>query len=78
MSMIDKGNTESRSAVDDVRAARAAVGKEAGGLDGLGDYLRLIQEEYRTRTGRFVGLPAQFESGKRPARDARNVGAAQP
>ncbi len=53
----DSGCSEHRSIVDEVRAARAAVAHEAGGLDGLGDYLRKVQEEYRSRTGRFADVP---------------------
>ncbi len=26
-------------------------------MDGLGEYLRRIQEEYRSRTGRFADVP---------------------
>lgn len=48
---------EPRNVVDEVRAARAAVEEEAGGLTGLGEYLRKTQEEFRTRTGRFTGVP---------------------
>ena len=57
MTPINNGCAEHRNIVDEVRAARAAVAREAGGLDGLGEYLRRIQEEYRSRTGRFADVP---------------------
>ena len=57
MSESDESRSEPRDMVDEMRAARAGVSREAGGLDGLGAYLGRIQEEYRSRTGRFADLP---------------------
>ena len=57
MSESDESRSEPRDIVDEMRAARASVSREAGGLDGLGEYLRRIQEEYRSRTGRFANVP---------------------
>ena len=45
--------------VEEVRAARAAVLEEAGGFTGLGEYLRQIEAEFRTRTGRFSDIPIE-------------------
>ncbi len=59
MAMIENSHKEPGNDVDDVRAARAAVSREAGGLEGLGGYLRSVQEEYRTRSGRFAGVPTE-------------------
>jgi len=67
MGLIEQTNSEVRTVVDDVRAARAAVTEEAGGLDRLGDYLRNIQSEYHSRTGRFAGIPRK---GSPPDEDA--------
>jgi hypothetical protein len=61
-----------RSVVDEVRAARAAVAEQAGGLAGLGDYLARVELEFRTRSGRFADVPAQ-----RPADLQRLIDAAE-
>jgi hypothetical protein len=45
--------------VEEVRAARAAVLEEAGGFAALGEYLRQIEVEFRTRTGRFSDIPTE-------------------
>lgn len=59
MATTDNSQQEPRNIVEEVRAARAAVSDEAGGIEGLGDYLRQIQEEFRTRTGRFTDVPVE-------------------
>lgn len=59
MTTVDDGHRGPRNVLDEVRAARAAVSEQAGGFAGLGDYLRTVQEEYRTRTGRFAGVPTE-------------------
>lgn len=56
--------------VDEVRAARAAVSEQAGGFTGLGEYLQKVQEEYRTRTGRFAHVPAEWSDEVRQLIDA--------
>lgn len=48
---------ELHSVIDDVRAARADVARQCNGLDELAEHLRVIGEEYRTRTGRFADIP---------------------
>ncbi len=58
MTTMDNRRPEPRNVVEEVRAARAAVSQQAGGFAGLGEYLRKVQDEYRTRTGRFAGVPA--------------------
>lgn len=55
--MLNDNHREPRNVVEEVRAARAAVSEQAGGFTGLGDYLQKVQDEYRTRTGRFVDVP---------------------
>lgn len=72
MTTIDDGHGLPRNVVEEVRAARAAVSQEAGGFAGLGDYLEKVQEEYRTRTGRFADVPAS-----RPQQVQRLIDAAE-
>ena len=59
MKATDAHSREPRNAVEDARAARAAVSEQVGGLAGLGEYLRKVQDEFRTRTGRFADVPAE-------------------
>ena len=59
MNNVNNNANEPRNVVDEVRAARAAVSKEAGGFAGLGDYLRRVQAEFEARTGRFAGVPSE-------------------
>ena len=72
MTTIDDGHGLPRNVVEEVRAARAAVSKEAGGFAGLGEYLETIQQEYRTRTGRFADVPTS-----RPQEVQRLIDAAE-
>ncbi len=65
---------EPGNVLDEVRGARAAVEEEAGGLTGVGEYLRRIQEEYRTRTGRFAGVPSSRPEEVQRLIDAAEVG----
>lgn len=72
MTTVDDRHPEPRNVVEEVRAARAAVSAQAGGFAGLGDYLRNVQEEFRTRTGRFARVPVD-----RPAEVQRLIDAAE-
>ena len=72
MTTIDDQHREPRNVVEEVRAARAAVSKQAGGFAGLGEYLRKVQDEFRTRTGRFADVPAS-----RPEEVQRLIDAAE-
>ena len=74
MTSTDNHHRESRNVVDEVRTARAAVENESGGLTGLGEYLRRIQEENRARTGRFAGVPASRPEEVQRLIDAAEVG----
>lgn len=58
MSSINRAGV-SRNVVDEVRAARAAVAEQAGGLAGLGEYLKRVEDEFRSRTGRFADVPKE-------------------
>jgi hypothetical protein len=71
MTTTNNHRPEPRNVVEEVRAARAAVAEQAGGLARLGEYLRRVQEEYGTRTGRFAGVPLS-----RPAEVQRLIDAA--
>lgn len=55
--MHENARREPRNVVEEVRAARAAVSEQAGGFAGLAEYLERVQEEYRTRSGRFADVP---------------------
>lgn len=57
MKTADAQSREPRNAVEEGRAARAALSGQTGGLAGLGEYLQKVQDEFRTRTGRFAGVP---------------------
>lgn len=57
MTTTHNNRAEPRNLVEEVRAARAAVAEQAGGFANLGEYLRKVQEEYGTRTGRFADVP---------------------
>ncbi len=72
MTTVDGSHPEPRNVVDDVRSARAAVSEQAGGFAGLGEYLEKVQQEVRTRTGRFADVPAV-----RPAEVQRLIDAAE-
>jgi hypothetical protein len=74
MTKTDNGQREPRNIVEEVRAARAAVSDEAGGIEGLGEYLRQIQEEYRTRTGRFADVPVERPEAVQRLIDAAESG----
>ncbi len=44
--------------IQEIRAIRQAISERVGDdWDRLGEYLRRIGEEYRTRTGRLAGRP---------------------
>ncbi len=59
MSNIEHENTDAKDAVGDTRAARAAVSRQTDGFARLGPHLQQLQEQYRTRTGRFANLPTE-------------------
>ncbi len=59
MTTNDAGHREPRNVVDEVRAIRVAVSEQTGGFAGLGEYLRKVEKEYSTRTGRFAGVPTE-------------------
>jgi len=72
MTAIEGYRREPRNVVEEVRAARAAVSEQAAGFAGLGEYLWKVQDEFRTRTGRFADVPAD-----RPAEVQRLIDAAE-
>ena len=72
MTTVDGSHPEPRNVVDEVRSARAAVSRQSRGFAGLGPYLEKIENEYRTRTGRFADVPAV-----RPAEAQRLIDAAE-
>ena len=48
--------------IDEVRTIRRSVCDEFGNdVDRLCDHLQEIEQEYRTRTGRFAGVPRKLE-----------------
>ncbi|NOT00675.1 MAG: hypothetical protein HOP29_08615 [Phycisphaerales bacterium] len=51
--------SDPKNVVDEVRASRAWVVEQAGGFSGLGKYLKQVENEFRTRTGRFADLPLE-------------------
>ncbi|MFH0983164.1 MAG: hypothetical protein V2A79_16715 [Planctomycetota bacterium] len=74
MTTVDDTRREPRNVVEEVRAARAAVSAQAGGFAGLGEYLRKVQEEYLTRTGRFAEVPAERPEDVQRLIDAADTG----
>ena len=75
--IIDDRAREPNNAVDELRIARAAVGAQAGGLDGLGEYLAKLQEQYRTRTGPFADVPTARPEEVQRLIDAVEMGEAR-
>jgi hypothetical protein len=53
-------DSETDAVIDEVRAIRRSICDKYGNdLDKLGEHLRVIEAEYRARSGRFVGVPRQ-------------------
>lgn len=62
--------------IDEVRAIRKAIGEEAGeDFDKLGEYLRKVGQEFRSKTGRFAFLAhaKTQQKDKAPGRNGAGI-----
>ena len=69
MSQVIQPNTDGTDAlIDEVRAIRRSMCEEFGNdVQKLGEHLGTIEEEYRSRTGRFARVPRQIKGEIFPA-----------
>lgn len=73
MNNMEHENTDAKNAVGDTRAARVVVSRQTDGFVLLGRHLQQLQEEYRTRTGRFANLPTEKPLAVREAIEGAEV-----